>query len=64
MIVCRAISSDDVTTHHLEVGTYQFNRVQEFKYLDTLITIYTNLTQNNEIQEEIKTRIQTGNILD
>lgn len=40
---------------HLEMGIYKFKRVKGFKYLGTLIT------QNNEIQEEIKTRIQAGN---
>lgn len=48
-----AIVLEDVHTH-LEVGAYKFNRVQKFKYLGTLIT------QNN-IQEEIKARIHTGN---
>jgi hypothetical protein len=45
---------EDVHTH-LEVGAYKFNRVQKFKYLCSL------LTQNNEIQEEIKARIHAGN---
>lgn len=36
---------------HLEVGQYKFKRVQEFKYLGSL------LTQNNVELTEIKTKI-------
>jgi hypothetical protein len=39
----------------LEVENYKFKRVQQFKYLGTLIT------QNNEIGTEIKARIQAAN---
>uniref|UniRef100_A0A2S2PC31 Reverse transcriptase domain-containing protein n=1 Tax=Schizaphis graminum TaxID=13262 RepID=A0A2S2PC31_SCHGA len=39
----------------LEVENYKFKRVQQFKYLGTLIT------QQNEIDTEIKARIQAAN---
>jgi len=39
----------------LEVENYKFKRVQQFKYLGTLIT------QQNEIGTEIKARIQAAN---
>jgi len=39
----------------LEVKNYKFKRVQQFKYLGTLIT------QQNEIGTEIKARIQAAN---
>jgi len=54
MIAQRSVLPEDVHTH-LEVGAYKFNRVQKFQYLGTLIT------QNNEIQEEIKARIHAVN---
>lgn len=53
MIALRSVLSKDVHTH-LEVGAYKFKRVQKFQYLGTLIT------QNNEIQGEIKARINAG----
>jgi hypothetical protein len=54
MIAQRVVLPEDIHTH-LEVGAYKFSRVQKFKYLGTLIT------QNNEIQEEIKARIHASN---
>lgn len=42
-------------TLHLDVGACEFNRVQKFECLGTLIT------RNNEIQEEMKARTHAGN---
>lgn len=39
---------------NLEVGANRFNRIWEFKYLDAL------KTQNNDVQYEIKSRIQAS----
>jgi hypothetical protein len=39
----------------LEVGQYKFQRVQEFKYLGSI------MTQKNDELNEIKARLQSGN---
>ena len=42
-------------THSMKIDNSSFERVDEFKYLGT------TLTNQNSIQEEIKSRLQSGN---
>jgi len=42
-------------SHNMKIGNRAFERVEEFKYLGT------NLTNQNSIQEEIKSRLKSGN---
>ena len=42
-------------SHNLQIDNSSFERVEEFKYLGT------NLTNQNSIQEEIKSRLKSGN---
>jgi len=42
-------------THSMKIGNSSFERVDEFKYLGT------TLTNQNSIQEEIKSRLKSGN---
>ena len=41
--------------HSVRIDNSTFERVEEFKYLGT------NLTKQNSIQEEIKSRLRSGN---
>ena len=45
-----------VRSHSLKIGNNSFERVEEFKYLGT------NLTNQNSIQEEIKSSLPPGNV--
>jgi len=54
MIVQKRVLADHVHPF-LEVGQYKFQRVQEFKYLRSI------LTQKNYELTEIKARLQSGN---
>jgi hypothetical protein len=42
-------------THNMKIDNSSFKRVDEFKYLGT------TLTNQNSIQEEIKSRLKSGN---
>jgi len=42
-------------SHSIKTGNSSFQRVEEFKYLGTI------LTNQNSIQEEIKSRLKSGN---
>jgi hypothetical protein len=42
-------------THSMKTDNGSFERVEEFKYL------VTTLTSDNSIQEEIKSRLKSGN---
>ena len=42
-------------SHNLKIDNISFERVEEFKYLRT------TLTNQNSIQEEIKSRLKSGN---
>ena len=42
-------------THSMKIDNSSFERVDEFKYLGT------TLTNQNSIQEEIKSRLKSGN---
>jgi len=42
-------------SHKIKIDNRSFERVEEFKYLGT------NLTNRNSIQEEIKSRLKSGN---
>uniref|UniRef100_A0A2S2QNZ6 Retrovirus-related Pol polyprotein from type-1 retrotransposable element R2 n=1 Tax=Sipha flava TaxID=143950 RepID=A0A2S2QNZ6_9HEMI len=42
-------------TNILNIGRFNFKKVQQFKYLGTIVT------ENNDIAKEIAARIQTGN---
>jgi len=42
-------------TNMLNIGWYNFNKVQQFKYLGTIVT------EHNDIAKEVAARIQTGN---
>jgi UDP-galactopyranose mutase len=42
-------------SHNIKIDNSSFERVEEFKYLGT------NLTNQNSIQEEIKSRLKSGN---
>ena len=42
-------------THSMKIDNSAFERVEEFKYLGT------TLTNQNSIQEEIKSRLKSGN---
>ena len=42
-------------SHNLKIDNRAFGRVEEFKYLGT------TLTNQNSIQEEIKSRLKSGN---
>ena len=42
-------------SHNMKTGNSSFEMVKEFKYLGT------NLTNQNSIQEEIKSRLNSGN---
>ena len=42
-------------SHGMKIGNSSFERVEEFKYLGT------TLTNQNYIQEEIKSRLKSGN---
>ena len=42
-------------SHSMKIANSSFERVEEFKYLGT------NLTNQNSIQEEIKSRLKSGN---
>ena len=41
--------------HHLKFDNSSFERVEQFKYL------WTTITKQNSIQEEIKSRLESGN---
>jgi hypothetical protein len=41
--------------HSIKIDNSHFERVEEFKYLGT------NLTDQNSIQEEVKSRLKSGN---
>ena len=41
--------------HYIKTDNNSFERVEEFKYLGT------NLTNQNSIQKEIKSRLKSGN---
>ncbi|KAL4120341.1 hypothetical protein QTP88_013055 [Uroleucon formosanum] len=41
-------------TNTLNIGRFNFNKMQQFKYLGTIVT------ENNDIVEEVTARIQTG----
>ena len=42
-------------SHNMKVDNRSFERVEEFKYLGTI------LTNQNSVQEEIKSRLKSGN---
>jgi hypothetical protein len=42
-------------SHGMKIGNSYFERVEEFKYLGT------TLTNQNSIQEEVKSRLKSGN---
>ena len=42
-------------SHKIKIDNHSFERVEEFKYLGT------TLTNQNSIQEEIKSRLKSGN---
>jgi hypothetical protein len=42
-------------SHNIKIGNKSFERVEQFKYLGT------TLTHRNSIQEEIKSRLKSGN---
>jgi len=42
-------------SHNLKIDNGSFERVEDFRYLETVIT------NQNSIQEEIKSRLQSGN---
>ena len=42
-------------SHNIKIDSSSFERVEEFKYLGTL------LTDQNSVQEEIKSRLKSGN---
>jgi hypothetical protein len=42
-------------SHSMKIGNSSFKRVEDFKYLGT------TLTNQNSIQEEIKSRLKSGN---
>ena len=42
-------------SHNIKIDSSSFERVEEFKYLET------TLTNQNSIQEEIKRRVSSGN---
>jgi hypothetical protein len=42
--------------HNIKTGNSSFEKVEEFKYLGTA------LTYQNSIQEEIKSRLKSGNV--
>jgi len=46
---------DAGSRHNVEIDNISFERMEEFKYLGT------TLTDQNSIQEEIKSRLKTGN---
>jgi hypothetical protein len=58
-------------SHSIKTVDSSFERVEEFKYLGTTLTIPlrveefkylgTTLTNQNSIQEEIKSRLKSGN---
>jgi hypothetical protein len=43
--------------HNIRIDNSSFERVEEFRYLGT------NLTNQNSIQEEVKSRFKSGNAL-
>ena len=45
-------------SHSMTIDNSSFDRVEEFKYLGT------NLANKNSIQEEIKSRLKSGNVCD
>jgi len=51
------MSQDQIAgqSHNLKIDNSSFERVEEFKYLGT------TLTHQNSIQEEIKSRLKSGN---
>jgi len=53
--VVAAAWSDFVSCNFLRIDNSTFERVEEFKYLGT------NLTNQNSIEEEIKSRLKSGN---
>jgi hypothetical protein len=54
---CMVMSRDQnaVRSHSIKIDNISFERVEEFKYLGT------TLTNQNSIQEEIKSRLKSGN---
>jgi hypothetical protein len=44
-----------VQRHNIKIDNSSFERVEQFKYLET------TLTNQNSIQEEIKSRLKSGN---
>jgi hypothetical protein len=54
MIMCRDQNAG--RSHSLKIDNSSFERVEEFKYLET------NLTNQNSIQEEIERRLKSGNV--
>ena len=42
-------------SHSMKIDNISFERVEEFKYLGT------NLTNQNSVQKEIKSRLKSGN---
>jgi len=42
-------------SHNIKIDNSSFERIEEFKYLET------TLTNQNSIQEEIKSRLKSGN---
>ena len=51
------MSQDQIAgqSHNIKIGNSSFERVEEFRYLGT------NLTNQNFIQEEIKSKLKSGN---
>ena len=54
---CMVISPDQNAgrSHNIEIGNSSFERVEHFKYLETTLTI------QNSTEEEIKSRLESGN---
>jgi UDP-galactopyranose mutase len=52
---CLIINQNAGHNHNINIGNKSFERVEEFKYLGA------TLTDRNSIQEEIKSRLKSGN---